>query len=364
MPTHRREPTRETRSLSSAARPRLERRRAGHDALATDRRLARLDGRLGLHRALRAARRSRDAPVPRSSSRTISGVFDDLIRVAERHGGDVLKFRGRRAPAPLRRRPSRRAGLRRRRGHAACDRSRRRGARRRSGRSSSGWRVACTRALSRRSSPRFRTASCWSPVAPRPGCSSSRISRERGRGGSQRGDGGARSIPSWLAGSRDGAHLLRALEPGSSPIPPPEAVARPRARPLRPEPLRDHLAVASGDAEHRQVTVAFVKASGTDAADDDLGADRRADRRAGGRDGRRLRTLRAHLARVRHRRRRSEALPDGRALRRRRVMDEEAMVRGLRDIVGADVGLSLRAGVNRGRVFTGTSARKLGAPTR
>ena len=33
--------------------------------------------------------------------------------------------------------------------------------------------------------------------------------------------------------------------------------------------------------------------------------------------------------------------------------DEEAMLRALRDVVAADVGLSLRAGVNRGHVFTG-----------
>ena len=56
---------------------------------------------------------------------------------------------------------------------------------------------------------------------------------------------------------RDGARLLRRLEPAASIVPPPPDVTGARLDEYVPPSLRDHLAVASGEAEHRQVTVAF-----------------------------------------------------------------------------------------------------------
>ena len=118
-----------------------------------------------------------------------------------------------------------------------------------------------------------------------------------------------------------------------------------------PRPLRDHLAVASGEAEHRQVTVSFLKLSGTDAAIEDG-------------------TLLALLDEL--------AVAVGRACETYGLTwlesdidvgavklyltggapsssgdDEEGMVRALRDVIAACPDLPLRAGVNRGHVFTG-----------
>ena len=118
-----------------------------------------------------------------------------------------------------------------------------------------------------------------------------------------------------------------------------------------PRPLRDHLAVASGEAEHRQVTVSFLKLSGTDAAIEDG-------------------TLLAMLDEL--------AVAVGQACETYGLTwlesdidvgavklyltggapsssgdDEEGMVRALRDVIAACPDLPLRAGVNRGHVFTG-----------
>ena len=70
------------------------------------------------------------------------------------------------------------------------------------------------------------------------------------------------------------------LAPGSSTIPPPPDVPGVDLEEYVPRPLRDHLAVASGEAEHRQVTVAFLKLSDTDAAIDATADAARAARRA------------------------------------------------------------------------------------
>src|ERR1700757_4811100 len=69
----------------------------------------------------------------------------------------------------------------------------------------------------------------------------------------------------WLGEERDGAQVMERLEPGTSTIPPPVDVSGARLEEYVPAPLRAHLAASRGEAEHRQVTVAFVKLSETDA---------------------------------------------------------------------------------------------------
>ena len=127
----------------------------------------------------------------------------------------------------------------------------------------------------------------------------------------------ARIDPGWLSDRREGGHLLRALERGASPVPPPEAVGGRDLAAYVPRALRDHLAVASGDAEHRQVTVAFVKALGTDAADDDPPVWVRESTRSPPPSAEACDALRADVARVRHRHQRGQGLPDGWRARRR-----------------------------------------------
>src|SRR5205814_493035 len=63
----------------------------------------------------------------------------------------------------------------------------------------------------------------------------------------------------WLGDEREGARLMQRLEMGASTIPPPPDVPGTNLEEFVPPPLRAHLAVSSGEAEHRQVTVAFVK---------------------------------------------------------------------------------------------------------
>ena len=121
-----------------------------------------------------------------------------------------------------------------------------------------------------------------------------------------------------------------------------------------PAPLRAHLAVSSGEAEHRQVTVAFVKLSGTDeliVSDGPSTLLMRIDKLAAA-VGRACETygltwlesdidigaVKLYL---------TGGAPSSSG------QDEEGMLRALREIIATDVGLSLRAGVNRGHVFTG-----------
>ena len=121
-----------------------------------------------------------------------------------------------------------------------------------------------------------------------------------------------------------------------------------------PTALRDHLAVASGEAEHRIVTVAFVKVAGTD------------DLIAAEGPGALLVELDAIAAAV------AEAQSsfgitwlesdiDVGAVKLYLTAgapgstgdDAEAMLRSVKSILSADTRLPLRAGVNHGAVFTG-----------
>ena len=165
----------------------------------------------------------------------------------------------------------------------------------------------------------------------------------------------AAAVPQeWLVEERSGAHLLRRLEPSRSDVPPPPDVAGEGLEEFVPPTLRDHLAVASGEAEHRHVTVAFLKLGGSDAL-----------LREQGQGGfvERLDEVTAAVDRA------SETYGvtwlesdiDVGAVKLYLTAgapsttgdDAEGMLRALREIIDACPGVSLRAGVHRGHVFTG-----------
>jgi len=159
----------------------------------------------------------------------------------------------------------------------------------------------------------------------------------------------------WLDDETIGAaRVLSRVTPGSS-----RSALLPRVTGAHldeyvPAPLRAHLAVSSGEAEHRQVAVAFVKLSGTDELIVSEGPTAlliRIDKLAAA-VGRACETygltwlesdidigaVKLYL---------TGGAPSSSG------QDEEGMLRALREIVATDVGLPLRAGVNRGHVFTG-----------
>ncbi len=279
----------------------------------------------------------------------ISSVFDDLIAVAERHGGDVLKFRG---DALLllfagERHAERAAG-------AASDMQ---------------WTIeeigraeSSVGPVELRMSVGVHSGPCHFFLTAEPhrellvaGPAATRVFELEDLATAGEivvsAETAAQLDPGWLAEERDGARLMTRLAPGSSTIPPPPDVPGLNLEEYVPRPLRDHLAVASGEAEHRQVTVSFLKLSGTDAAIEDG-------------------TLLAMLDEL--------AVAVGRACETYGLTwlesdidvgavklyltggapsssgdDEEGMVRALRDVIAACPDLPLRAGVNRGHVFTG-----------
>src|SRR5919108_5071973 len=194
--------------------------------------------------------------------RTISGIFARLIEAAERHGGDVLKFRG---DALLllfvgEAHAARACG-------AASDMQwtieEIGAARSTSGdvelRMSAGVHSDVVDVfLTERP---FRELIVAGPAATRvfeledlAGASEICVSTET-----------AAAVPGdWLIEERAGAHLLRRLEPSQSVVPPPPDVAGKRLDEYVPPSLRDHLSLASGEAEHRHVSVAFLKLAGSD----------------------------------------------------------------------------------------------------
>ena len=160
--------------------------------------------------------------------------------------------------------------------------------------------------------------------------------------------------PDWLGERREGARLLQRLEPGASTIEPPPFLPGEDLARFVPTSLRDHLAVASGEAEHRQVTVAFVKVGETDRLLELEGPDAL---------GRQLDALAASIAHAcsAYDVTWLESDIDVGAIKIYLTAgapftsgeDEEGMLRALREILAADTSLPLRAGVTRGHVFTG-----------
>ncbi len=277
----------------------------------------------------------------------ISSCFDRLIEVAERHGGDVLKFRG---DAVLlffhgERHAQRAAG-------AASDMQ---------------WTIEAIESedVQLRMSAGVHSGECHFFLTETPhrellvaGPGATRVFELEDLATAGEivlsAETAAAVEPSWLGNERDGARLMQRLEPGASTIPPPPDAPCAHLDEYVPAPLRAHLAVSSGEAEHRQVTVAFVKLSGTDeliAAEGPEALLKSIDTLAVA-VGRACETygltwlesdidvgaVKLYL---------TGGAPSSSG------QDEEGMLRALREIVATDVGLPIRAGVNRGHVFTG-----------
>ena len=289
----------------------------------------------------------------------ISGVFADLIAVAERHGGDVLKFRGDALLLLF-------AGDR----HVerACGAA-----------SDMQWTIESTGSSESSVGPVALSMSagvhsgvCHFFLTSVPhrelivaGPAATRVFELEDLAGAGEivisHETAASVAAEWLGEEREGAHLLRRLEPGASTIEPPPYLPGDDLAGFVPLSLRDHLAVSSGEAEHRQVTVAFVKVGETDAFLEREGPAALQER---------LDTLAEAVERA------CSAFEitwlesdiDVGAIKLYLTAgapftsgeDEEGMLRAVRDILAADIDLPMRAGVNRGHVFTGD----IGAATR
>ena len=181
----------------------------------------------------------------------ISGVFEGLIGIADRHGGDVLKFRGDALLLLLRGRRSRAARLPRGLRDAVADRGDGRDDElRRPGGAADGDRYLLRRLplLPRRLD---RTASSWSTGPAATEVVKLEDAAERGEVLVSAATAHALE-PGWLVGERDGAVLLARVPAGcrsARRVETDAAERRPRA--VRPQPLRRLLALGAGEGEHR-----------------------------------------------------------------------------------------------------------------
>lgn len=169
--------------------------------------------------------------------------------------------------------------------------------------------------------------------------------------------------PPWLGGEREGARLLQLPDDLEPPPPPPseEAHGPPDLALYVPAPLRAHLEVEAGEGEHRQAAVAFLKFAGTDdllAAEGAEAVHARLDE-LGQVVGDHARDLSITWLE-------SDIDANGGKLYLTAGAptsageDEERMLRAVRRILDEYEALGLRAGVNRGPVFAGD----VGASTR
>jgi class 3 adenylate cyclase/tetratricopeptide (TPR) repeat protein len=162
--------------------------------------------------------------------------------------------------------------------------------------------------------------------------------------------------PHWVQEARGDARVLSRREPEADTDVEAagELVATPDLAAFVPEPLRAHLSVASGEGEHRQVTVAFLKLSGTDAIVERDGPQALSDvlRELGAVVGEACSSfgvtwLESDIDRGAIKLYLTAGAPSSTG------SDEEAMLRVLRAVLDAGLAAQLQAGVNRGHVFAG-----------
>lgn len=173
--------------------------------------------------------------------------------------------------------------------------------------------------------------------------------------------------PGWLAGERGGAALLKLDRDPDAAAPPvfEAGAAEPSGLELEayvPASLRPYLRLAAGEAEHRQVTAAFLKITGVEALLAKGGPEAVSEPLA--ELGALVGGLTSEFGITWLE---SDIDVDGGKLYltagapSSTGADEEAMLRALRAILDADSALTLRAGVNRGPAFAGdvgASARR------
>jgi class 3 adenylate cyclase/tetratricopeptide (TPR) repeat protein len=161
--------------------------------------------------------------------------------------------------------------------------------------------------------------------------------------------------PGWIVGERDGDVLVRVPHAFGGAAPAfGDTAAEEDLDSFVPEPLRRHLALEAGEGEHRMVTVAFLKFSGTDVLLAREGAE--AVYQELEQLGRALADVAAELGITWLE---SDVDVDGGKLYlvagapTSSGEDEERMLRTLQAILEAPTRLTLRAGVNRGPAFAG-----------
>jgi class 3 adenylate cyclase/tetratricopeptide (TPR) repeat protein len=287
----------------------------------------------------------------------LSGVYAGLIGVAERHGGDVLKFRGDALLILF-------SGD----GHErrACQAS-----------SHMHWLIdetgrtmSSVGSVTLRMSTGIYTGRCHffmvegshrELVVTGPAATATiRLESAANAGQILVSDRTAEALePAWLGTAREGGRLLRRIDDdaGVDDVIAHFAATVPAEDDLElyiPAPLRAHLLLESGEAEHRHVTAAFVKFSGID----DLLAREGADGVHGALRGV-ARTIAATTSDFGLTWLESDIDVDGGKLYlvggapSSTGADEERMLRALRVIADSDSPLVLRAGVNRGPAFCG-----------
>jgi class 3 adenylate cyclase/tetratricopeptide (TPR) repeat protein len=291
--------------------------------------------------------------------RTISGIFAALIEVGERHGGDVLKFRGDALLLLF-------VGD----AHAAraCGAA-----------SDMQWTIeqigaasGSTRGVELRMSAGVHSGAVHLFLTERPhrelliaGPAATRVFELEDLAGASEivvsAETAAAVDRGWLIEERADAHVLRRLDPSRSVVAPPPDVPGERLDEYVPPSLRDHLAVASGEAEHRHVSVAFLKFAGSDAVLEEQGPAvllRRLDEVAAAveraSDTYGVTWLESDIDIGAVKLYLTAGAPSSTG------DDAEGMLRALRDVIEACPGFSLRAGVHRGHVFTGD----IGSPSR
>ncbi len=282
----------------------------------------------------------------------ISGVFEGLIRIAELHGGDVLKFRGDALLILFRDEAhAARACVAADRMQLLIDETGRTRA------SVGPVELSMSTGIHTGPCHFFLVGTSHRELVVAGPAATATVALEDAASAREIlvGSGTAAAIdPGWLGEARNGAFLLRRELPDPDAVLAPERPAIAALDPLVPAPLREVLEAERAEAEHRVATVAFVKFGGLDDVIATDGVAEAATRiEALGRlvgeaaDALGITWLESDIDRgggKLYLTAGAPATPGG---------DEERMLRALRAVVAGECGLTIRAGVNRGNVFAG-----------